>query len=74
KKESKVVQKLDSKVDEESKSLEVKNESEDMGELVSVITAAICAATGNSSNNIVVRKIVRSNNSKSNWEGMSKKR
>ena len=74
KKESKVVQKLDSKVDEESKSLEVKNESEDMGELVSVITAAICAATGNSSNNIIVRKIVRSNNSKSNWEGMSKKR
>lgn len=45
---------------------------EDMGVLVSVITAAICASTGNSSNNIVVRKIVRSNNSKSSWESMKK--
>ncbi|MGL6105417.1 OadG family transporter subunit [Romboutsia sp.] len=47
-------------------------EKEDIGELVSVITAAICAATGNSSNNIVVRKIVRSNNSKSSWQSMKK--
>ena len=51
---------------------EVSNETQDMGELVSVITAAICAATGNSTNNILVRKIVRSNNSKSSWESMSK--
>ena len=51
---------------------EVSNEMQDMGELVSVITAAICAATGNSTNNILVRKIVRSNNSKSSWESMSK--
>jgi len=51
---------------------EVSNETPDMEELVSVITAAICAATGNSTNNILVRKIVRSNNSKSSWESMSK--
>ena len=51
---------------------EVSNETQDMGELVSVITAAICAATGNSTNNILVRKIVRSNNSKSSWESMSR--
>ena len=51
---------------------EVSNETQDIGELVSVITAAICAATGNSTNNILVRKIVRSNNSKSSWESMSK--
>ncbi|MDK2565095.1 OadG family protein [Romboutsia sedimentorum] len=48
------------------------NETQDMGELVAVITAAICAATGNNTNNILVRKIVRSNNSKSSWESMSK--
>ncbi|MGL4913392.1 MAG: OadG family protein [Romboutsia sp.] len=48
------------------------NEIDDMGELVSVITAAICAVTGNNSNNIVVKKIVRSNNSKSSWERMPK--
>lgn len=51
---------------------EVINETQDMGELVAVITAAICAATGNNTNNILVRKIVRSNNSKSSWESMSK--
>lgn len=73
KKEKQFVKNLDSKV-EEFKSLEVSNESEDMGALVSVITAAICAATGNSSNNIIVRKIVRSNNYKTNWECVSKKR
>lgn len=50
----------------------VVEESEDMGALVSVITAAICATTGKSSNNIIVRKIVRSNNSKSSWESTSK--
>ena len=49
-----------------------KSEVDDMGELVSVITAAICAVTGNSSNNIVVKKIVRSNNSKTSWERMPK--
>ncbi len=43
-----------------------------MGALVSVITAAICATTGKSSNSIIVRKIVRSNNSKSSWESTSK--
>ncbi|MEG0051336.1 MAG: OadG family protein [Terrisporobacter sp.] len=41
-------------------------------ELVSVITAAIAAATGNSINNIIVRKIERSNNNKTSWERMAK--
>lgn len=41
-------------------------------ELVSVITASIAAATGNSTNNILVKKIVRSNNSKTSWESMAK--
>ncbi|HSQ89684.1 OadG family protein, partial [Romboutsia sp.] len=47
-------------------------ENENMEELVSVITAAICVATGNSTNNIVVKKIVRTNNSKTSWESMAK--
>lgn len=51
---------------------ELSNEVQDMGELVSVITAAISAITGNSTNNILVRKIVRTNNSKSSWERISK--
>ncbi|MGL5507860.1 MAG: OadG family protein [Paraclostridium sp.] len=48
------------------------NSTENMEELVSVITASIAAATGNSTNDIVVRKIVRSNNSKTSWERMAK--
>ena len=48
------------------------NNNEDLGELVSVITAAIAATTGNSTNNIVVRKIQRSNNTKTSWERMAK--
>ena len=48
------------------------NNNEDLGELVSVITAAIVATTGNSTNNIVVRKIQRSNNTKTSWERMAK--
>lgn len=62
-----------------NKDINIKEEStdtsqnQDMGELVSIITAAICATTGNSSNNIVVRKIVRSNNVKSSWEAARKK-
>ena len=51
---------------------EVNNEIQDNKELVAVITSAICAATGNKTNNILVRKIVRSNNSKSSWENISK--
>lgn len=45
---------------------------ESIEELVSVITAAIAASTGNSTNNIIVRKISRTNNSKTNWERMTK--
>lgn len=48
------------------------DQTKDMGALVSVITASICVATGNSSNNIIVRKIERSNNTKSSWESMKK--
>lgn len=48
------------------------NNNEDLRELVSVITAAIAATTGNSTNNIVVRKIQRSNNTKTSWERMAK--
>ncbi len=51
---------------------EVENEIQDNKELVAVITSAICAATGNKTNNILVKKIVRSNNSKSSWESISK--
>ncbi|CEO07234.1 OadG family transporter subunit [Paraclostridium sordellii] len=57
---------------------EVKNEDDekklngdDFKELVAVITASIAASTGNSTNNIIVRKIQRSNNNKSSWERMS---
>lgn len=52
---------------------EVNDKIDDMEELVAVITSAIAAATGNSTNNIIVRKISRSNNSKSRWESMSNK-
>lgn len=48
-------------------------ESEDMNELIAVITAAICATTGSNSSDIVVKRIARSNNSKSSWETMNKK-
>ena len=50
----------------------VSSDYENNEELVSVITAAISAATGNSTNNILVKKIVRSNNSKTSWESMAK--
>lgn len=45
-------------------------EDENIEELISVITAAIVSS--NENNSIVVRKIIRTNNSKSNWERMSK--
>lgn len=48
------------------------DDTQDMGELVSAITAAILADTGNSTKNILVKKIVRTNNSKSSWESMQK--
>lgn len=41
-------------------------------ELVSVITAAICASTGNSIDNLIVKKIIRNNNSQSAWQTMTK--
>lgn len=71
--EKKEVKPIQNVVTSEAEMVKDSSESEDMGELVSVITAAICAATGNSSNNIIVRKIIRSNNCKSSWESMQKK-
>lgn len=53
-------------------SIENKSSNENIEELVSVITASIAAATGNSTNNIIVRKIQRTNNNKSSWERMPK--
>ncbi|OSB11780.1 OadG family transporter subunit [Paraclostridium bifermentans] len=53
-------------------SIENKNSNENIEELVSVITASIAVATGNSTNNIIVRKIQRTNNNKSSWERMPK--
>lgn len=50
---------------------ENKSNEDDFKELVAVITASIAASTGNSTNNIIVRKIQRSNNNKSSWERMS---
>lgn len=41
-------------------------------ELISVITAAICASTGNSIDNLIVKKIIRNNNSQSAWQTMTK--
>ncbi|GAA0712241.1 hypothetical protein GCM10008904_25220 [Paraclostridium ghonii] len=48
------------------------SKDENIEELVSVITASIAAATGNSTNNIIVKKIQRTNNNKSSWERMTK--
>lgn len=53
-------------------SIENNSSNENIEELVSVITASIAAATGNSTNNIIVRKIQRTNNNKSSWERMPK--
>lgn len=44
---------------------------ENIEELVSVITAAIAASRGNSANNVVVRRIVRTNNTQGNWQSMT---
>ncbi|WGX74542.1 OadG family transporter subunit [Paraclostridium bifermentans] len=53
-------------------SIDNKISNENIEELVSVITASIAAATGNSTNNIIVTKIQRTNNNKSSWERMPK--
>ncbi len=66
------VSSVETKVDEAIQNQVEINNGSNIEELVSVITAAIAATTGNSTNNIVVRKIVRSNNSKTSWERMSK--
>nr|WP_312985031.1 OadG family protein [Clostridioides sp.] len=61
------------KINEETKTPDAipdHNEQEDNAELVAVITAAIATQTGKSANNILVKKVVRSNNYKTSWENM----
>lgn len=59
-------------IEEHNNDVIEENSNDNTEELVSTITAAIAAATGNSINNIIVRKIERSNNNKTSWERMAK--
>ncbi len=43
-------------------------DSEDMEILVAIITAAICSTYDINPNNLVVRRIIKSNNTKTTWE------
>ncbi len=43
-------------------------DSEDMEILVAIITAAICSTNDINPNNLVVRRIIKSNNTKTTWE------
>lgn len=63
---------LETKINDFTKNQVDINKTDNMEELVAAITAAIAANTGNSTDNIVVRKIIRSNNIKSSWERMPK--
>ena len=61
------------KINEETKTPDTipdHNEQEDNAELVAVITAAIATQTGKPANNLLVKKVVRSNNYKTGWENM----
>ncbi len=61
------------KINEETKTPDTipdHNEQEDNAELVAVITAAIATQTGKQANNLLVKKVVRSNNYKTGWENM----
>lgn len=51
-------------------SSDIQPKEENVEELVSVITAAIAASRGTSTNNIVVRRIIRTNNIQGNWQSM----
>ena len=76
-----LLQKMENNNKKENKSLSINNieketeitEIEEEGnfeEVVAAITAAICAANGGKK--ICVKKIIRTNNTKSNWESMYK--
>ena len=56
-------------IEKETETTEIEEEG-NFEEVVAAITAAICAA--NSGKKIFVKKIIRTNNTKSNWESMSK--
>ena len=61
------------KINEETKTPDTipdHNEQEVNAELVAVITAAIATQTGKPANNLLVKKVVRSNNYKTGWENM----
>ena len=56
-------------IEKETETTEIEEEG-NFEEVVAAITAAICAANG--SKKICVKKIIRTNNTKSNWESMYK--
>ena len=56
-------------IEKETETTEIEEEG-NFEEVVAAITAAICAANGGKK--IFVKKIIRTNNTKSNWESMSK--
>ena len=58
-------------INRKNKALNETNEDMNNEQLVAVITAAICAASGKNSNSFLVRKISRTNNNISTWENMS---
>jgi sodium pump decarboxylase gamma subunit len=50
---------------------DIQPKEENVEELVSVITAAIAASRGDSANNIIVKRIIRTNNIQGNWQSMT---
>ena len=56
-------------IEKETETTEIEEEG-NFEEVVAAITAAICAANGGKK--IFVKKIIRTNNTKSNWESMYK--
>ena len=56
-------------IEKETETTEIEEE-DNFEEVVAAITAAICAANGGKK--ICVKKIIRTNNTKSNWESMYK--
>lgn len=64
-----------SEVSVENTEVSTENSADDVSgieELVAVITAAISAQSGTSASNIIVKKVIRSNNNKSSWENMKR--
>lgn len=65
--------KIEANIQEEATTIlsEPEPKGENIEELVAVITAAIASSSDNSTNNIVVRRIVKTNNIQGNWEKMT---